>query len=192
MLSVHVCKISLWPLVLTPPVWQVKTLVSSVLKRHGRIDFLVNNGGGQFTSPAEHMTSKGWKAVIDTNLTGTFHCCKEGEKQTANTWLTLCFWKLSVWLFAGLSTQSTPRGWNSTGGWSSTSSPTCGKASQAWRKQHRLELTLTHSLLMFVQTLYVLSLTVTQEQRGQQWTTWQRVWPSSGLPQESESTLLHL
>lgn len=82
MLSVHACKISLLLVVLTPPVWQVKTLVSSVLKQHGRIDFLVNNGGGQFSSPAEHMTSKGWKAVIDTNLTGTFHCCKEGKKQT--------------------------------------------------------------------------------------------------------------
>ncbi|XP_071763736.1 peroxisomal trans-2-enoyl-CoA reductase [Centroberyx gerrardi] len=56
---------------------EVKTLVSSVLQRYGRIDFLVNNGGGQFSSPAENMTSKGWKAVVDTNLTGTFHCCKE-------------------------------------------------------------------------------------------------------------------
>ncbi|XP_030015242.1 peroxisomal trans-2-enoyl-CoA reductase [Sphaeramia orbicularis] len=56
---------------------EVKTLVSSVLKKYGRIDFLVNNGGGQFTSPVDHMSSKGWKAVVDTNLTGTFHCCKE-------------------------------------------------------------------------------------------------------------------
>ncbi|KAF7660928.1 hypothetical protein LDENG_00272680 [Lucifuga dentata] len=56
---------------------EVKALVLSVLKQYGQIDFLVNNGGGQFTSPAEFMTSKGWKAVIDTNLTGTFHCCKE-------------------------------------------------------------------------------------------------------------------
>uniref|UniRef100_A0A669BG53 Peroxisomal trans-2-enoyl-CoA reductase n=1 Tax=Oreochromis niloticus TaxID=8128 RepID=A0A669BG53_ORENI len=56
---------------------EVKALVSSVLKRYDRIDFLVNNGGGQFRSPAEDMSSKGWKAVVDTNLTGTFHCCKE-------------------------------------------------------------------------------------------------------------------
>ncbi|XP_034411513.1 peroxisomal trans-2-enoyl-CoA reductase isoform X3 [Cyclopterus lumpus] len=64
---------------------EVKELVSSVLKRYGRIDFLVNNGGGQFSSPAEHMSSKGWKAVIDTNLTGTFHCCQQGEMLTANS-----------------------------------------------------------------------------------------------------------
>lgn len=61
----------------------MKNLVSTVLQQHGRIDFLVNNGGGQFSSPAEHMSSKGWKAVVDTNLTGTFHCCKEGELQPA-------------------------------------------------------------------------------------------------------------
>ncbi|CAB1326850.1 unnamed protein product [Coregonus sp. 'balchen'] len=56
---------------------EVKSLVLSVLQQYGRIDYLVNNGGGQFSSPAEHTSSKGWKAVIDTNLTGTFHCCKE-------------------------------------------------------------------------------------------------------------------
>ncbi|KAM6948857.1 peroxisomal trans-2-enoyl-CoA reductase [Aplochiton taeniatus] len=56
---------------------EVKAMVSSVIKQFGRVDFLVNNGGGQFSSPVEHMSLKGWKAVIDTNLTGTFHCCKE-------------------------------------------------------------------------------------------------------------------
>ncbi|KAJ3594616.1 hypothetical protein NHX12_003923 [Muraenolepis orangiensis] len=56
---------------------EVRSLVSAVMKLHGRIDFLVNNGGGQFSSPVETMSAKGWKAVIDTNLTGTFHCCKE-------------------------------------------------------------------------------------------------------------------
>ncbi|XP_036420200.1 peroxisomal trans-2-enoyl-CoA reductase isoform X1 [Colossoma macropomum] len=56
---------------------EVKNLVASTLKLYGRIDFLVNNGGGQFSSPAASMSLKGWKAVIDTNLTGTFLCCKE-------------------------------------------------------------------------------------------------------------------
>ncbi|XP_028837104.1 peroxisomal trans-2-enoyl-CoA reductase [Denticeps clupeoides] len=56
---------------------EVKRLVASTLKLHGQIDFLVNNGGGQFSSPVDNMTSKGWNAVIDTNLTGTFLCCKE-------------------------------------------------------------------------------------------------------------------
>lgn len=45
---------------------------------YGKIDFLVNNGGGQFMSPVSNMSPKGWKAVVDTNLNGTFLCCKEG------------------------------------------------------------------------------------------------------------------
>uniref|UniRef100_A0A8C8SMG4 Peroxisomal trans-2-enoyl-CoA reductase n=1 Tax=Pelusios castaneus TaxID=367368 RepID=A0A8C8SMG4_9SAUR len=55
---------------------EVEALMKSTLDLHGRIDFLVNNGGGQFPSPAEAISSKGWNAVIETNLTGTFYCCK--------------------------------------------------------------------------------------------------------------------
>ncbi|XP_078535405.1 peroxisomal trans-2-enoyl-CoA reductase [Lissotriton helveticus] len=55
---------------------EVETLMKSTLALHGRIDFLVNNGGGQFHSRAEDISSKGWNAVIDTNLSGTFYCCK--------------------------------------------------------------------------------------------------------------------
>ncbi|XP_056591466.1 peroxisomal trans-2-enoyl-CoA reductase [Triplophysa dalaica] len=62
---------------------EVKNLMASTLKLHGKIDFLVNNGGGQFSSPVNMMSSKGWKAVIDTNLNGTFLCCKEAY----NTWM---------------------------------------------------------------------------------------------------------
>jgi NAD(P)-dependent dehydrogenase (short-subunit alcohol dehydrogenase family) len=38
----------------------------------GPIGLLVNNGGGQFPSPAAAIRRKGWDAVIETNLTGTF------------------------------------------------------------------------------------------------------------------------
>jgi NAD(P)-dependent dehydrogenase (short-subunit alcohol dehydrogenase family) len=46
--------------------------VDSALDKFGRIDMLVNNAGGQFPSPALTMSRKGWDAVIETNLTGTF------------------------------------------------------------------------------------------------------------------------
>ena len=52
--------------------------MSYTLEQFGRIDFLVNNAGGQFPSPAEDISPKGWHAVIETNLTGTFMCSKEG------------------------------------------------------------------------------------------------------------------
>ena len=52
--------------------------MEDTISSFGKIDFLVNNGGGQFVSPVSNMSSKGWKAVVDTNLNGTFMCCKEG------------------------------------------------------------------------------------------------------------------
>jgi len=51
----------------------VEALFAEVEARHGQVDGLVNNAGGQFLSPAEAITPKGWHAVVETNLTGTFH-----------------------------------------------------------------------------------------------------------------------
>ncbi|XP_061182660.1 peroxisomal trans-2-enoyl-CoA reductase-like isoform X2 [Saccostrea echinata] len=60
---------------------QVEKMVSETLSRFGKIDFLVNNGGGQFPGPASSFSLKGWNAVIETNLTGTFLCCREVYNQ---------------------------------------------------------------------------------------------------------------
>jgi citronellol/citronellal dehydrogenase len=43
-----------------------------VLERHGRLDVLVNNAGGQFLSPAEAISPKGFRTVIELNVTGTW------------------------------------------------------------------------------------------------------------------------
>ena len=39
----------------------------------GQVDVLVNNAGGQFPIAARAMKPKGWHAVIDLNLTGTWN-----------------------------------------------------------------------------------------------------------------------
>jgi citronellol/citronellal dehydrogenase len=45
-------------------------LVGSVLERHGRLDVLVNNAGGQYFTPAEGIAAKGWRAVWRLNVDG--------------------------------------------------------------------------------------------------------------------------
>ena len=50
----------------------VERLVDGVLERHNRIDTLVNNAGGQFLSPAEAITPKGFRTVIELNVQGTW------------------------------------------------------------------------------------------------------------------------
>jgi citronellol/citronellal dehydrogenase len=50
----------------------VDTFFDGVLERHGRIDVLVNNAGGQFLSPAEGITPKGFRTVIELNVQGTW------------------------------------------------------------------------------------------------------------------------
>ena len=46
-------------------------IVDTVLTRHGRLDTLVNNAGGQYLVPAEDLSAKGWAAVWRLNVEGT-------------------------------------------------------------------------------------------------------------------------
>lgn len=50
----------------------VDAAISSLVAKHGRLDGLVNNAGGQFVAPVADMSPNGWRTVIDLNLNGTF------------------------------------------------------------------------------------------------------------------------
>ena len=52
---------------------EVGRLQAEVWQHFGRLDHLVNNAGGQFPQAAIDYSVKGWNAVIDTNLSGTWH-----------------------------------------------------------------------------------------------------------------------
>jgi NAD(P)-dependent dehydrogenase (short-subunit alcohol dehydrogenase family) len=51
---------------------QVAGFVDGVMERHGRIDLLLNNAGGQYLTPAEDITPKGFRTVIRLNVEGTW------------------------------------------------------------------------------------------------------------------------
>ena len=51
--------------------------VTEIYKQCDKIHGLVNNAGGQFPSPAEHISQKGFETVVRTNLVGGFLFCRE-------------------------------------------------------------------------------------------------------------------
>jgi citronellol/citronellal dehydrogenase len=55
----------------------VQDVLQAIVVAHGRIHGLVNNAGGQYISPLEKISAKGWDAVVATNLTGGFLVARE-------------------------------------------------------------------------------------------------------------------
>jgi 3-oxoacyl-[acyl-carrier protein] reductase len=51
-------------------------MVAACLDRWGRLDLLVNNAGITADAPMIRMKDEQWHAVIETNLTGVFLCCR--------------------------------------------------------------------------------------------------------------------
>ncbi len=50
----------------------VERLFEAVVGHFGSLDVLVNNAGGQYPQAAADIVPKGWRAVVETNLTGSW------------------------------------------------------------------------------------------------------------------------
>lgn len=59
----------------------VAALMDAVWAQHGRLDLLVNNAGGQYPQAAIDFTVKGWNAVIDTNLNGSWYMMQAAARR---------------------------------------------------------------------------------------------------------------
>jgi 3-oxoacyl-[acyl-carrier protein] reductase len=59
---------------------QVARLIASAVQRFGRVDILVNNAGIVSSSRIAETRTDKFDQVMNTNVRGTFFCCREGFK----------------------------------------------------------------------------------------------------------------
>jgi NAD(P)-dependent dehydrogenase (short-subunit alcohol dehydrogenase family) len=59
---------------------QVDSLFAETWERFARLDTLVNSAGGQYPQAAIDFSVKGWNAVIDTNLNGTWYMMQSAAR----------------------------------------------------------------------------------------------------------------
>ena len=63
----------------------VNALFDAIWAAHGRLDILINSAGGQFPQAAIDFSVKGWNAVINTNLNGTWYMMQAPPSAGATT-----------------------------------------------------------------------------------------------------------
>lgn len=63
----------------------VEGLMEACWERFDGLDILVNNAGGQFPQAAIDYSVNGWKAVIDTNLSGPWYMMQAAAKRWQKT-----------------------------------------------------------------------------------------------------------
>mmetsp|Transcript_16834 Transcript_16834/g.46494 ORF Transcript_16834/g.46494 Transcript_16834/m.46494 type:complete len:301 (-) Transcript_16834:1753-2655(-) len=60
---------------------EVEACIEFCVEQFAKLDILINNAGGQFIADSADISHKGFSAVVDTNLTGTFLMCREAYRQ---------------------------------------------------------------------------------------------------------------
>jgi len=55
---------------------ECEALIAHTVEEFGGVDVLVNNAGIGLFKPVEEMSAQEFRAVLETNLFGVFHCCR--------------------------------------------------------------------------------------------------------------------
>lgn len=63
----------------------VERLVGETWSEFGALHFLINNAGGQFPASPSKISDRGWRAVIDLNLNGTWNVCSRAVPRMIET-----------------------------------------------------------------------------------------------------------
>ena len=74
----------------------VREMMQSIRTEWGTIDILVNNAGILRDRSIAKMTLEEWRAVLDVNLSGVFHCCKFGLEIMRNGGSIVCVGSLAA------------------------------------------------------------------------------------------------
>lgn len=63
---------------------QMESAIQQVITEWGSLEIVVNNAGILRDRTLRKMSEEEWQAVIDTNLSGVFHCCKAAVDHLAD------------------------------------------------------------------------------------------------------------
>ncbi len=80
---------------------QVADLIDRVWQHFGRLDIVINGAGGQFAAPAFDITPKGWHAVVETILYGSWYVTQAAGRRWRDEQHPGCVVNLATNLDAG-------------------------------------------------------------------------------------------
>ena len=62
-----------------------KNAISEIIKKFGRLDYVIANAGLGIFKPVDQLDTEDWKNMMDTNLTGVFHTLKASVEELKKT-----------------------------------------------------------------------------------------------------------
>ncbi|MCQ4034651.1 SDR family oxidoreductase [Kaistella montana] len=62
-----------------------KNAVSEIIKKFGRLDYVIANAGLGIFKPVDQLEPEDWSNMMDTNLTGVFHTLKASVEELKKT-----------------------------------------------------------------------------------------------------------